>query len=69
MEGRPPLPPHLLRAAPTMLLEDAVEGGEGSKGSECSEDAHEAGQGSSEVAADSRAGSQQLELERSQLYG
>ena len=64
MEGRPPLPPHLLRAAPTMLLEDAVEGGEGSKGSDGSEgsdDAHEAGQGSSEVAADSRAGSQQLE--------
>ena len=58
MEGRPPLPPLLLRAAPTMLLDDAVEGGEGGEGGD---DAHEAGQGSSEVAADSRAGSQQLE--------
>lgn len=34
MEGRPPHPPLLLRAAPTMRLEDAVEGGEGSEGSE-----------------------------------
>ena len=55
MEGRPPLPPLLLRAAPTMLLGDAVEGSEGSEGSE---GAREAGQGSSEVAADSRADSQ-----------
>ena len=34
MAGRPPLPPLLLRAAPTMLLEDAVEGGEGGEGGE-----------------------------------
>ena len=37
MAGRPPHPPLLLRAAPTMLLEDAVEGGEGSEGSEGSD--------------------------------